>query len=753
MLMAAGKGPSAPAAAWSRTMAAWIHRLRFLIVALWLALAFGGLMGGQYVAYDPDVLVYFDKERPERIAFDAVETRFGQSREIVTLVVPATGDAFSPAVLRAVATVAKASAARPEVSTVRSVLSNLEITPDAALAADDETLRAAARRLRTMAAAGGRIATLIDPPGTVTAVAAIVPDLLANDPAREVAAAHRAIKEEIAADLDGIGFLQTGRIVIDDAFLTESQDDVNSYAGMQLGILAAIVFIALGSVTLTLSVMLLVLITLTGSTGVLGWSGIAINGISSAAPVVLMGLMVASAIHVAIAWQGAIAAGANKVDALATALDRNAKPILLSVATTLVSFLVLNVAEAPPFRDLGNIVAAGLLGILALTFTLLPALLTIVPRSRGRHRARLAAGVAQLGVFCVHRATIMILLTIAIAAGALAGISAIRVDDTFSHYFDKRYEIRQATDLFEERLSGTTIIDVAVDTGTADGAFDAAVRAGVADLTAWLIAQPEVARVDSLPLLVAAVTGAGGPPTADALRAASAAATREGVPSLISADGRHTRLSVVMRGVSSRDTLAFRDRARAAAAERFSADAVVVTGLPILSARLSVASARAMVTGMAIALAAISLILIVTLRDARMGLVSLVPNLLPIAVAFGLWGFLVGEVSFAATVVAALTYGIVVDDTVHLLAKYQRYRQELGSMVEAVRTAYAAVGIPVIVTSLALAASFLPFALSGFLVNRHFGALTAITLAAAMIADLVLLPAFLNLAERRRTAS
>jgi len=174
-----------------------------------------------------------------------------------------------------------------------------------------------------------------------------------------------------------------------------------------------------------------------------------------------------------------------------------------------------------------------------------------------------------------------------------------------------------------------------------------------------------------------------------------------------------------------------------------------VTGLPILSARLSVASARAMVIGMAIALATISLVLIMTLRDARIGLISLVPNLLPIAIAFGIWGFLVAEVSFAATVVAVLTYGIVVDDTVHLLAKYRRYRIELPDFESAVRAAYAAVGIPVVVTSMALAASFMPFALSGFLVNRHFGALTAITLAAAMVADLLLLPAFLKLAERR----
>ncbi|MEM1417217.1 MAG: MMPL family transporter, partial [Myxococcota bacterium] len=91
------------------------------------------------------------------------------------------------------------------------------------------------------------------------------------------------------------------------------------------------------------------------------------------------------------------------------------------------------------------------------------------------------------------------------------------------------------------------------------------------------------------------------------------------------------------------------------------------------------------------------------------------------ALAFGLWGALAGEISFAATVVAALTYGIVVDDTVHVLARFRRLRKAGVDAIEAVRDTYATVGLAIVVTSLALAISFLPFALSGFLVNRHFG--------------------------------
>ncbi|MEM6762176.1 MAG: MMPL family transporter, partial [Pseudomonadota bacterium] len=370
-----------PAATWAQTYARRIRQWRFPILAVWLALAVAGIMGGDKVRYDPDVLVYFDEDREERQAFDDIEARFGQSREVVTLIRSRDGDVFAPDILRAMAAMAVATAERPEVTALRSPLGEVDLLPQAVLDADDDTLREAGERLRQAVATGGtgedgRIRTLVAADGSVAAVAAIVPANLGNEEAREVAAAHAALKSAVSAQHPSAEFLQTGRIMIDDAFLRESQDDVNGYAGVQLLILATLVFAALGSLSLGLIVMFLVLLTLTGSAGALGWSGIQVNGISSAAPVVLMGLVVASAIHVAMAWQEALRSGADKVSALATAMDRNAKPVALSVLTTLVSFLLLNIAEAPPFRDLGNIVALGLLGILALMFTLLPAFLT-----------------------------------------------------------------------------------------------------------------------------------------------------------------------------------------------------------------------------------------------------------------------------------------------------------------------------------------------------------------------------------------
>jgi predicted RND superfamily exporter protein len=112
--------------------------------------------------------------------------------------------------------------------------------------------------------------------------------------------------------------------------------------------------------------------------------------------------------------------------------------------------------------------------------------------------------------------------------------------------------------------------------------------------------------------------------------------------------------------------------------------------------------------------------------------------------AFGLWGLLVGQVGLALSVVTGITLGIVVDDTVHFLSKYLRARREQGKPVaEAVRHAFATVGTALWVTSLVLVLGFLVLALSNFELNAGMGLLTALTIALALAADFLLLPALL----------
>ena len=153
---------------------------------------------------------------------------------------------------------------------------------------------------------------------------------------------------------------------------------------------------------------------------------------------------------------------------------------------------------------------------------------------------------------------------------------------------------------------------------------------------------------------------------------------------------------------------------------------------------------RSMLWGTALALVMISIILIFALRSVKIGLVSLLPNLAPAAMGFGLWGLFVGEVGLGHSVVTAMTLGIVIDDSVHFLSKYLRARRENNMSAEdAVVYAFRTVGRALLITTLILTFGFLVLATSSFALNSDMGLLTAVIISLALIADFFFLPPLL----------
>jgi hypothetical protein len=119
--------------------------------------------------------------------------------------------------------------------------------------------------------------------------------------------------------------------------------------------------------------------------------------------------------------------------------------------------------------------------------------------------------------------------------------------------------------------------------------------------------------------------------------------------------------------------------------------------------------------------------------------------------AFGVWGWFVGEVGLAIAVVGTMTLGIIVDDTVHFLSKYQRARRELQmDAVQAVQYAFSMVGNAMWTTSAILIAGFGTLAFSGFKVNSDMGLLAAIAIGFALLVDFLLLPVLLLQFDRQR---
>ena len=168
------------------------------------------------------------------------------------------------------------------------------------------------------------------------------------------------------------------------------------------------------------------------------------------------------------------------------------------------------------------------------------------------------------------------------------------------------------------------------------------------------------------------------------------------------------------------------------------------TGASVMFTYITERNISSMITGTMIAIFAIALMMIVALRSLKLGLLSLIPNGLPILTTFGAWAILIGDVGFSVATVASISLGIVVDDTVHFLSKYVRAREDRQLSVEdSIRYAFDNVGMAIVINTFILAVGFGVLTSSTFKLNVDMGLMTILAIVFALILDFLLLPAIL----------
>jgi predicted RND superfamily exporter protein len=328
----------------------------------------------------------------------------------------------------------------------------------------------------------------------------------------------------------------------------------------------------------------------------------------------------------------------------------------------------------------------------------------------------------------------------------------------FVKYFDERIEFRTDTDFIVENLTGIYYVDYSLNTASSGDISEPGNLKQIEKFANWLEQQPEVIHVntitDTFKRLNKNMHGDDPAwyklPNSRELAAQYLLLYEMSLPygldlnNQIDVDKQSTRLSVTLQTLSTQQVLAFEKRADDWMATNIPDLKSIGASPTIMFAHIGMKNIISMLSGTTIALFLISLILFIALKSWRYGLLSLIPNLIPAGMAFGLWSIVNGEIGLALSVVTAMTLGIVVDDTIHFLSKYLRARREKGLNAEdAVRYAFSTVGIALWVTSIALIAGFLVLATSSFKLNSGMGMLTAIVIGLALITDFLLLPPLL----------
>ncbi len=740
------------------------HPLWF--VALPLLICLGCIAGLTSLESTPDSRIFFSEDNPQLQALQDMEDTFSKSDNAFIAIAPGTGSVFNAETFKLIVELTEASWQVPYSNRVNS-LSNLQYTRaegdeiqvrDLIETGIDYTAEYIAGVEKYVLGKPSILDRTVSSDARVTAVNITVQKPQDDPQAVFIIIEHvRDLVADFEARYPDTTFYLTGGTAFDAAFTEVPAIDNRVLGPLMLVIIVVILGLSLRSFWFVAAAMLLIGLATGTMLGTTGWVGARMNAGTAGAPVIVLSLSVAYCVHILATVRQQMQAGLNQAEAIVESLRVNFSPVTITSITTAVGFLSLNFSDAPPFRQLGNMVALGVVATLILSVTFLPAVLCYVRLTVPAKRGFMSTVLTGLADFVVLRWRILLPVSGIVVVLLSLGSFRIVLDDNFIEYFDDRYRLRRDTDFIEKNLTGMNALEYPFPAALEGGVLEPEYLRDVVAFETWLRQQPGVTNTASI---VEVLKGLNQSMNGDDPEYYVLPDSRELAAQLLlmyemslpyGLDLTHqidiskssSRVVALVQGASSADLRRLNAAAEDWLDSNVNAD-VRGSGLSLIFAHISGRNINSMLFGSLFALVFISFILIFALRSWRMGLLSLVPNLVPAAMALGIWGYSMGVAGLSVAVVVAITLGIVVDDTVHFLSKYLRAKREMGlPPPQAVRFAFSTVGVALWITSCTLMAGFAVLALSGFRVTAEMGLLSAVTVGLALVADFFLLPPLL----------
>jgi predicted RND superfamily exporter protein/outer membrane lipoprotein-sorting protein len=512
----------------------------------------------------------------------------------------------------------------------------------------------------------------------------------------------------------------------------------------------------------TLAVAAIIGVSAAMSMAVAGWLHYPLTPPAVAAPMIVLTVAVADGVHIVLATMEAMREGKTRAEAVVVSIAKNLEAITYTWLTTIVGFVCLNYSEAPPVRHLANMTSFGVTAAFVYSFTVLPALLVVLPVKTRVARAQSARHglMEHVARFVVRRRIALLAATVVVTGVFGWQASRLETNDQFVRYFDESIPFRRDVDFTMKNLSGIYRLEYQVGSDGPSGIADPAHLRHLDAFAGWLRAQPEVHHVYSIADVVKRVNQViqGDDPAAYAIPGSREAVSEAlllyemGLPQgldltdRVNVDKSAARMTVTVKDVSSKQMTAFTARSeawlRANTPKPMWAEA---TGPVVIFSQLGDRNAKSMVQGDFVSLALISLCMIIVLRSFRLGMLSVLPNVIPIVVGYGLWRLFVGQMNIVASVAGSISLGIIVDDTIHFLTRYKAMKARGLGAEEAMTKTLTHVGPAMLGTSVILVLGFGVLTLSSFQMTSYLGWLSVIIVSVAPLTDLVLAPALVLL--------
>ena len=724
-------------------------------------------LGLTRIQFANDYRVFFAPDDPQRVAQEQLERAY-TAGDTVTLVITAqSGDLFTRERLALLARTTDALARLPHVLRVESLTNHaatrsgpegLVVAP---LLPSDGAIDPAS--IRSLALADAMLVNrLVSRDGKSAQVIATVA-LPANDTAALTALADQVqqLKQRITASHGDLQISASGVVLLSHAFYDISRTDMMKLVPLMCLILLGGIALFFRSLVAALAGLFVLAMSVVATMGLAAWLGYSLSPASAQTPIIILTIATAETIHLIAVMKGRTRQ--ERLDAARKSLRVNHLPIFVTAFTDILGFITFNFSDTPPFRDLGNIACIGVVVAYFYSVMLLPALLTVLPLKANTKLSDSETHFEVVAKWCMAHRGKLLMLFAAVSIGLGSLIPRLPIRDNFLDWLAPGQAFRVDAERANKALPGLYTMQFSLP--APKGVSDPDYLRHLDAFSLWLRDRDEVAHVWALPDLMKrlnramhgdAASEAKLPQSADLaaqyLLLYELSLTDAGdLTAMVTLDKHASRVVVALNDISSESMMAFKRQSEAWLRTNAPASAAPATGTALMFATLTEDNSASMALGTIASFALIAAALAVALRSMRLGLVSLLPSIVPAVLAFGAWYFLSGSIGLYAAFVISCALGLVIDATTHFLLDYGQAARRIGHYGnEAVLAAFRHIGMDLWVASVVLMLGFGVLCFSDFAIIANLAKMVVLIFLFGTATTFLMLPALLSLVDQPR---
>ena len=577
----------------------------------------------------------------------------------------------------------------------------------------------------------------------------------------------RKITNEFSQRNQNLKVYISGNVFLDNAFSEAAQDDGSTLIPIVFGLFLVMIYFSTRSFASTISGFLIVIFSIASALGLSALLGIELTAASANTPIVIATLAIADSIHICITILTLMKEGFAKNDAIIESIRVNIIPVSITSLTTIIGFLSLNTGDVPPYADFGNISAIGMTFALLFSIFTLPSLLAIIPFKvkvvSQKEEVQTESIFTKLGFWTLKNHIKIVISTLIILPIGIFFSMKNDLNDEFIKYFDDSIKFRTDTDFINENLTGIYNLELSIPAKNEGLINEPFYLNKLEEFAAFVEKQPEVIHVSSFSEVSKRVNKA---MNADQASFYKVPENREmaaqylllyelslpyglDLNNQVNNKKSETRFTITLKEISSKEMIQFASKIESWLEKNCPKYMhTKASSFTLMFAHIGERQVMGLISGAIISAILITLILMLTFKSFKLGIISLFANVLPAMIGFGIWYFVLGYINLGMTAVFGMTLGIIVDNSIHFISKYNRGIKEMNLSVE---DAMNKVGKAIVATTSIICVGFFVLTQSAFLLNSSLALITIIILLLSMIICLTSLPAFLMYSSKIKT--